>query len=346
MDWEEKSLRLGGIVIAGAILLRLFTGGGFGIATRALTSQEFTAAVVFLETGRVIKPKEPATTVPEETESPPATVAETEGPPPTVAETTPPDEKEAPAQAVFGAGDASLVKVNSVCGYDADLPALLQAPLSWNLTEEGPKVLILHTHGSESYKKTEDYKESSAYRTKNKDYNVVSIGERIKEVLESGGIGVVHDKTLHDVPSYNAAYANSRESMEKYLKKYPTISLVLDIHRDSVEDENGKEMKFSIKAGGESVAKLMLVVGTDAGGLAHPNWPDNMSLAVKLHAQLEKNTPGICRAISFRNQRFNQDLSPGALIVEVGSAGNTRQEALAAAELLGRGILDIAGGTS
>ena len=340
MDWEEKSLRLGGIVIAGAILLRLFAGGGFGIATRALTSQELTAAVVFLETGRVIKPKEPAGTLPEETESPALTVA------PTVAETTPPDQPEGPAQAVFGAGDASLVKVNSVCGYDADLPALLQAPLSWNLTEEGPKVLILHTHGSESYKKTETYKESSAYRTKNKDYNVVSIGEKIKEVLESGGIGVVHDKTLHDVPSYNAAYVNSRESMEKYLKKYPTISLVLDIHRDSVEDENGKEMKFSIKVGEESVAKLMLVVGTDAGGFAHPNWPDNMSLAVKLHAQLEKNTPGICRAISFRNQRFNQDLSPGALIVEVGSAGNTRQEALAAAELLGRGILDIAGGTS
>ena len=344
MDLEEKSLRLGGIVIAGAIVLRLFAGGGFGIATRALTSQELTAAVLFLETGRVIKPVEPEDTTPEESESAVETVASTA--PPTVAETEAPDLPEGPAKAVFGEGDASLVKVNSVCGYDADVPTLLQTPLSWDLTEEGPKVLILHTHGSESYTKTEDYKESSAYRTKDADYNVVSIGEKIKEVLESGGIGVVHDKTLHDVPSYNAAYVNARESMEKYLKKYPTISLVLDIHRDSVEDEKGKEMKFSVDVDGKSVAKLMLVVGTDAGGFVHPNWRSNMSLAVKLHAQLEKNTPGICRAISFRNQRFNQDLSPGALIVEVGSAGNTRREALAAAELLGRGIRDIAGGTS
>ena len=337
MDWEEKSLRLGGIVIAGAILLRLCVGGGFGIATRALTSQELTAAVLFLETGRVIKPKEPASTPTEQTETAPL---------PTEGETRPSNSPEGPAQAVFGAADASLVKVNSVCGYDADLPTLLQAPLSWNLMEEGPKVLILHTHGSESYRKTENYKESSSYRTKNKKYNVVSVGERVKEILESGGIGVIHDKTLHDVPSYNAAYENARESMEKYLKKYPTISLVLDIHRDSVEDESGKEMEFSMDVDGNSVAKLMLVVGTDAGGLAHPNWRSNMSLAVKLHAQLEKNTPGICRAISFRNQRFNQDLSSGALIVEIGSAGNTRQEALAAAELLARGILDIAGGTS
>ena len=90
----------------------------------------------------------------------------------------------------------------------------------------------------------------------------------------------------------------------------------------------------------------MMVVGTDASGLTHPRWPENMSLAVKLHAKLEKNAPGICRPISFRSQRFNQDLSPGALIVEVGSAGNTRQEALLAVEILGQAILDIAGGAT
>ena len=339
MDWEQKSLRLGALALAFAVVLRLFAGGGFGIATRALTSQELVSAVLFLETGRVIKPKEPAATAPPETQDVPPETESTQS-----AGEQIPDGAEGPVQAVFGEQDAALVKVNSVCGYDADVANLLTQPLSWNLTEEGPKVLIIHTHGSESYRKTEKYKESSAYRTKDTDYNVVSIGERIKEVLEAGGIGVVHDKTMHDVPSYNAAYANAREATEKHLKKHPTISLILDIHRDSVEDENGKEMEFSIEAQGSSVARLMLVVGTDAGGLAHPDWRSNMSLAVKLHAQLEKNTPGICRSISFRNQRFNQDLSPGALIVEVGAAGNTRKEALAAAELLARGILDIAGG--
>lgn len=339
MDWEQKSLRVGALVIGFAILLRLFSGGGLGVATRAITSQEVTSALLFLETGRIIKPKEPET-IPAPTE----TTAPTN--PTVLEETTAPTQPEAPVQAVFGEDDAALVKVNSVCGYDADLPALLTAPLSWDLKEEGPKVLILHTHGSESYKKTETYKESSAYRTKNTNYNVVSVGERIKEVLEAGGIGVVHDKTMHDVPSYNAAYENARQSMESYLKQYPSICLVLDIHRDSVENEDGEEMVFSVTEDGNSIAQLMLVVGTDAGGLTHPHWPENMSLAVKLHAQLEKNTPGICRAISFRSQRFNQDLSPGALIVEVGATGNTRQEALAAAEKLAKAILELAGGTA
>jgi stage II sporulation protein P len=113
-----------------------------------------------------------------------------------------------------------------------------------------------------------------------------------------------------------------------------------------VENNQGEQVRMTTQINGVSTAQLMLVVGTDAGGLTHPNWPENMSLAVKLHAQLEKNSPGICRPISFRSQRFNQDLSPGALIVEVGSAGNTRQEALLAVEQLGQAIIDLANGAT
>ena len=120
---------------------------------------------------------------------------------------------------------------------------------------------------------------------------------------------------------------------------------MLEIHRDAVESSNGEQLGFTTTVNGRETARLMMVVGSDAGGLTHPNWPENMSLAVKLHAQLEKLAPGSCRPISFRSQRFNQDLSPGALIVEVGAAGNTQAEALAAAELLGQAILDLAKGS-
>ena len=77
----------------------------------------------------------------------------------------------------------------------------------------------------------------------------------------------------------------------------------------------------------------------------HPKWQENMSLAVKLHAQLEKTCPGICRPISLRSQRFNQDLSTGALSIEVGAAGNTRQEALGGAEILAQAIIALSRGT-
>lgn len=341
MEKPDKYLRIcvGAIILA--VVLRLVSGGAVGQVLRNVSEQDVVSAAVFLQTGRLVKPTPPET-VSAETQAP--TTAPTEAPTtaPTEPEPTLPEEE----KAVFAMADADLVQVNSVCGYTADVKTLIQQPLNWDLRQQAPTVLIVHTHGTESYKNTENYVASSAYRTRDKNYNMVSVGARLKKQLEKGGISVLHDKTMHDSPSYSNAYFNARQSVEAYLKKYPSIALVLDIHRDSVADSSGKQMKFSMQVQGKSVARLMLVVGTDAGGFVHPNWQENMALAVKLHAQLEKNTPGICRSISFRSQRFNQDLSPGALIVEVGAAGNTRAEALRAADLLAQGILDLAVGAN
>lgn len=338
MDWEGKSLRIGAVTIAFAILLRLAGSGLPGKLVTLLTGPEAVSAMLFFTTGRVVRPTAPVQ--PETETTAPAL-------PPFAWEDIPETEASSPPQAlpVFATEDAALVRVNSSCGYEADLPMLLQNPLSWDLTGAGPTVLILHTHGSESYQPDGTYTESSRYRTQNMAHNMISVGDRLVQILEQNGVGVVHDRTAHDIPSYSSAYASSRESVQKYLEQYPTIRLVLDLHRDSVEDSQGSQLRFTTQVEGESVAQLMLVVGTDAGGLTHPDWPENMSLAVKLHAQLEKNAPGICRAISFRSQRYNQDLSPGALIVEVGSAGNTREEALRGVEQLGKAILELCHGT-
>lgn len=330
MDWEGKSLRVGAMVIACAVVLRLLSSlpaGGLSF----LTDQRTMSALLFLSTGRLVRPAQTVTENLNFIQTEPTSATE---------------EAPTPAQLpVFAKEDVSLVEINSSCSYQPDVPALLTQPLSWDLTREAPTVLIVHTHGSESYQPTGEYKESAAYRTLDMGYNVVSVGDRLVQVLQAGGVGVVHDRTLHDSPSYSDAYVNARSSIEDYMEKYPSIQLVLDIHRDSVADGSGGQVAFAADVEGGTSARLMLVVGSDASGLNHPDWPENMSLAVKLHAQLEKNDPGICRPISFRSQRYNQDLSPGALIVEVGSAGNTRQEALLAAERLGAAILDLCRGT-
>ena len=259
---------------------------------------------MFMQTGRVVKPLALSReTVPEETAPP-------------------------PEKASFSPEDADLVQVNSLCGYDVDLQAMLAAPLSLPLKTGEPTVLILHSHATESYTKTEDYQESTAYRTLDEDYNMVSVGAEIARILEEGGVTVLHDTALHDHPSYSDAYGNSRRSIAAYLQEYPSIRLVLDIHRDAVEGSGGKQLGYTAQVEDETAARVMLVVGSDASGAEHPDWAENMALAVKLHAQLEKTAPGICRPISFRSQRFNQDQSPGAMLVEIGTAGNTRQEAL------------------
>ena len=289
--------------------------------------------LMYLETGRVIRFQPAPEIKPEETQ-PPTT-------PPEQNEPTEPTQPREDTLAVFTQSDANLVQVHSYCGYDSDVPAWLEQPLSWNLTQKAPTVLIVHSHATESYANTE----SSGYRATDTGDNVVAVGTALKNALEKKGIGVIHDTTLHDYPSYSDAYANSRETVRAYMDEYPSIVLVLDIHRDAVEDDDGEEMSFSTQYNEQQVAQLMLVVGTDAGGLTHPDWESNMSLAVKLHAQLEKTCAGICRPISFRSQRFNQDLSPGALIVEVGATGNTQQEALGAVEVLAQAIYVLAAGT-
>ena len=333
MGSENKYLRAGILVICGALVLRLVSSGALA---SFVTKPEVITTLLFLETGRYVQ----AATEPTQTAS--VQTAPTE---PTTVPTQPQVTKQPAAAASFSPADAKLVTVNNVCGYDVDLQAMLEKPLSWDLTQDGPAVLIVHTHGTESYEKTEDYQESSAYRTLDNDYNVVSVGDRLAQALEAGGIQVLHDRTPHDSPSYNGAYSSSRKSVKAYLEQYPSIRMVLDIHRDSVTRSDGTQAAYTLSVDGKQTAKLMMVVGTDANGNSHPDWQTNMALAVKLHAQLEKMAPGICRTISFRKQRFNQDLSAGAMLIEVGAAGNTHEQALAGADLLAQGILALAKGT-
>ena len=323
MKLDNLSLRVGAWTVAAAIVLRLLSTGALAPMFQMLLSPETAYVLLFLETGRVMRP---------------VTVEKPE-------QTEPAIQTDPIELAAFDPEDADLVSVNSYCGYEADPAALLQMPLNWDLTEGGPKVLILHSHGSESYTKTENYTETSRYRTLNTQYNMVSVGDRLAQLLEDGGVEVIHDRTVHDYPSYTDAYSQSRKSIKKYLEQYPEICLVLDLHRDALQDSKGNQIGYTVQLDGQEAAKVMLVVGTDASGLKHPNWQQNLSLAVKLHAQMAKLAPGLCRPISFRSQRFNQDLSTGALIIEVGAAGNTRQEALKSVEVIAQSILALARGT-
>ena len=143
-------------------------------------------------------------------------------------------------------------------------------------------------------------------------------------------------------PSYNGSYAHARKAILSYLKEYPSVQLILDLHRDAADGASG-QLRTRATVDGKESAQLMLVVGTDSGGLAHAGWEENLSLALKLQARLEALAPGITRPLSLRAQRFNQDLSPGALLVEVGAAGNTRQEALSAAEMLAEAVARLFG---
>ena len=256
---------------------------------------------------------------------------------------TQPTQREDPPAAVlsFSADSLQAVKMRYGCDLRPDLGALLTGSLTWDLKQEAPTVLILHTHGTESYQGV--YQEWVSGRTTDPEHNMLCLGRELARVLELGGIRVIRDTQLHDYPSYNTAYSSARKSIQAYLEEYPSIRLVLDLHRDASDDrENPMTTHGTVE--GQPSSQLMFVVGTDAGGLYHPDWQENLALALKLTVLLEAEDPGITRGISLREERFNMDLTPGSLLVEVGAVGDTKEEALLAVNALARAILTLAAG--
>ena len=326
---HDRVLRTGAAAIALAVVLKIFTS--VPLPTKLFNAQSVSRWVIYLETGRILAETVPATQATEPT--------------PTVIEKEPPEE---PRRLSFSPSDGDLVNIRSSWDCALTPRELVMEPLDWDLTGDEPTVLIYHTHAMESYtpQTGEDYTEEVPFRTADLDYNMVSIGTRLAELLDNAGISVLHDTTLHDAASYNGSYASSRETVEKYLAQYPSIRLVLDIHRDAAEDGSGHQVATTAETAQGDTARLMLVLGSEAGGLYNPNWQENYALAVKLQAVLEQESPGLCRELHLTDQRYNQDLSPGALLIEVGAAGNSHDEALRAMTPLAEAIAALSKGAN
>lgn len=230
---------------------------------------------------------------------------------------------------------AADLSINNTTGQTVDVAALAAASVTLSLPAEGPQILIMHTHGTEAYTmdSTDIYTPSDTSRTTDSRYNVVRIGEEIAAALTAQGFSVLHDVSLYDYPVFSGAYDRSKAAVERYLAQYPSIQIVLDVHRDALVGEQGETYKTLATVNGAELSQIMLVVGSNDTGLEHPNWQKNLTLAVKLQQNMNKAYPTLARPITIRTSRFNQQLTQGSLLVEVGSHGNTLEEALAAARL-------------
>ena len=226
-----------------------------------------------------------------------------------------------------------------------DLPlTALGEPFAAALTAEEPQVLILHTHGSEAYTPAPGTEVvwSGDYRTTDTRYNVVKVGDEMAAVFGEAGISVLHDRTLYDYPSYSGAYDRALAAIQSYLAQYPSIRFILDVHRDAIEDGQGSQYKVvsPIEGVGTS-AQMTLVVGSDGSGLTHPDWMENLRLAVALQQDILTEYPTLMRPLLLRNSRYNQHATTGSLLVEVGAAGNAPEEAALAGRLFARRMTEV-----
>lgn len=234
---------------------------------------------------------------------------------------------------------AAGVYVYNRTSQPVDMAALAAAKVNIAIkNEDEPQILIMHTHGTEAYAQdgTDVYTESDASRTTDTQYNMIRVGDEMERIFTELGFHVVHDRSLYDYPAYNGSYDRSKAAVESYLKQYPSIKIVLDVHRDALVDSDGTVYKAVTTIDGTKTAQVLLVVGSDDGGLSHPKWKENLTLAIKIQQTMNSLWPTLARPITLRTSRFNQQLTNGSLLVEIGCHGNTLQEALAGARLFAR----------
>ncbi len=237
----------------------------------------------------------------------------------------------------------SVLRLTNETGYAPDPDELLSAgravpPLAelksrWG--EDAPLVLILHTHGTEAFLECE----GGDYRSRDPSLSVLALGELLADKLNGAGIPAIRLTELFDAPDFSMAYYNAAQAIKKTLEEYPSVSYILDIHRDSMVLTDGTVLAPVTEIDGERTAQLMLVVGTDEAGAEHPGWRDNLSLALRLQTALTGKYPTLMRDINLRSASFNEQYAKGALLVEAGSTGCTLGEAEAAVLLFADALI-------
>ena len=294
----------------------------------------------------------PPPTASASTPAPTATPSPTPTPAPTG---TAPELEDAGAiraeQFPHGRGEGSITLAagsirNQTDHPDADLRAAVttgQLPFAVEFNSPDPQVLILHTHATETYQTWPDpvYDRSFSARTRTTSLNMCAVGARMAQVLNAAGLNTLHDETLHDAPSYTESYARSRATAQEYLRQYPSIKVILDVHRDAIEDADGTRVKPVCTIDGESTAQVMIIAGCDNGTtVSLPNWRLNLRFAAAWEEAMESRFPGLTRPVLCGYRYYNQDLATGCLLIEIGGHANTLQEALRAGEFAAEALAD------
>ena len=199
------------------------------------------------------------------------------------------------------------------------------------------RVFLYHTHTYEAYEMDSEnrYKATESWRTADHDYNMVRVGAELAERLREAGIFVTHDTTDYEPPRLSSAYSRSLEGLKKAAEE--GYDLYIDLHRDSYSKGNGPNV---IDVEGKPAARLLILIGQGTGSALDekPDWETNEKAARKISDYLNARAENLCRGVSLKSGRYNQQAASPSMLIEVGNNKNTLPEALNAVEPLARAI--------
>lgn len=229
-------------------------------------------------------------------------------------------------------------------GKDFDIKGLLsQKPAAFaEKNSHEPQILIYHTHTTESFNMNDPkgYNKGDLFRSENEKENIVRIGEIITKKLTAAGYNTIHSKTVHD-KDFNHSYTSSNKEILKYLNQYPSIKIVIDVHRDTLISDKGTRYKPVVDLNGEKSAQVMLLMAAGNPTYQHPNWHKNFCFALHLQKTANELFPGLMRPILLRDSRYNQHLCTGGMLAEIGADANSLQEAERAADYFADALIAL-----
>ena len=227
------------------------------------------------------------------------------------------------------------MKIKNETSFD-----LTEEILSKRIDVNKENITIFHTHTCESYTSSEKYHylPTGNYRTTDLNFSVARVGKDLTKHLQGYGYNVVHNTSYHDYPAYSGSYNRSLNTVENLLKT-TSSDIIIDIHRDAI----GSRADYApiVKIGEDYAAQLMFVIGTNGGGLWHPNWQQNLQFAIEVQAKANELYPGLFKPMILRNSRYNQHLGKAASIIEVGATGNTLDQSITSMKYLAKVIDEV-----
>ena len=202
-----------------------------------------------------------------------------------------------------------------------------------DLTIDNKNIILFHTHSCESYTSSEKYPYTPTgnFRTTDLNFTVTRVGSELETYLKQYNYNVVHNTDYHDYPAYNGSYTRSLKTVENILQTTPS-DIIIDVHRDAIGSRS--DYAPTVKIGDEEAAQLMFVIGTDAGGLWHQNWKENLKFAIKVQQKANEMYPGLFKTMMLTKSRYNQHTGKYASIIEVGATGNTLEQCLTSMKYL------------
>ncbi len=340
LTWLTAILLVGALMFHYADAILLFTGKAATFSAGILLLGKTPSASLQTMTPVVSQPQEESTTP----SDPPVFQKVSSIPKPPKGEAT--GKIETTVLSVNSANTASGgVHVSNRTGLSVDIEEYLQQGLPFQMQDTTqPQVLIVHTHATESYTEGDYgyYLKSASTRSTDNTKNTVAVGEVMAKTLNRAGIVTINDTTQHDYPNYTGGYVRSAQTIEEYLAKYPSIQVVLDVHRDAIAKDDNTKIKPTAEIKGKKAAQVMILAGCETDSVEDfPNWEENFRFCLQLQRQLESDYPNLARPLSFKACKYNFDLLSGSILLEMGTDANTLEEAKYSAELVALALCKV-----